>query len=191
MLVIHYLDAVNWALDALPESALGTGGRSAYTDPELYGNIYDHFEASLTYPNGQRVHAMCRNWPGDARHAEYVLGTAGSAELGSEVRSENGATYNFRREHGRNEPPPYVQEHRDLIASIRAGRPLNEAQQLVEATLATMLIREAAYSGKEVTRDFLLEKSQRMLGPDMPPDALQFDHYEIGPVPVPGEYELS
>ena len=70
-------DAVNWALGAQPQSAFGSGGRQVYTDPELFGNIFDHFECRFTYADGQRVHAMCRNWPGDAKHSEMVVGTAG------------------------------------------------------------------------------------------------------------------
>jgi predicted dehydrogenase len=190
VLVIHYVDAVNWALGAEPVSAFGSGGRQVYTDPELFGNIYDHFECRYTYADGQRVHAMCRNWPGDARHAELVVGTEGSADLGSWVKRGE-QVYDYRKETGGDDPSPYTLEHRDLIASIRNGTPLNEAKQLADSTLATIMMREAAYSGREVKRDWLLKESKRVWGPDVPPDELEFGEREVEPVAAPGEWELG
>jgi hypothetical protein len=84
-----------------------------------------------------------------------------------------------------------VLEHQNLIASIRAGTPLNEARQLADSTLATMMMREAAYSGREVKRDWLLNESQRVWGPDVPPDELEFGDREVEPVARPGEWELE
>lgn len=189
IILIHYIDTVMWALGAQPVAALGTGGRQVYTDPQLYGNIFDHFECRFTCDGTKRIHAMCRNWPGDARHSEMVLGAAGSAELGRTVRSGE-RVYDFAKEHGGEEPSPYILEHRDMIASIREGRPLNELKQLAEASLATIMMREAAYSGREVTRDFLMNESKRILGPDCPPHAIEFGDREVEPVAVPGNYEL-
>ena len=35
-------------------------------------------------------------------------------------------------------PNPYVEEHRDLIASIKAGKPLNEGRQVAESCLTAI-----------------------------------------------------
>ncbi len=45
----------------------------------------------------------------------------------------------------------YVQEHTDLIASIRAGKPLNELKQVAESTLTAIIGRMSAYTGKTLT----------------------------------------
>ena len=45
---------------------------------------------------------------------------------------------------------PYMLEHRDLIASIRAGKPLNEAKQTAESAMTAVMGRMAAYSGQLV-----------------------------------------
>ncbi len=190
VLVIHYVDTVNWALDAQPTSAFGSGGRQVYTDPELYGNIFDHFECRFSYADGKRVHAMCRNWPGDARHAERVTGTGGSSDLGKWVRSGE-EVYDYGKENGGSQPSSYVLEHRNLIESVREGKPINEARQLADSTLATMMMREAAYSGREVKRDWLLNESQRIWGPGVPPHELEFTDREVEPVARPGEWELE
>ena len=137
---------------------------------------------------------MCRNWPGDARHSEYVLGTSGHAHLGRLVRTGDekwGGIYEYAKANPGEEPSPYTLEHRDMIASIRSGSPLNEMQQLAESSLAMIMMREAAYSGREVTRDFLLKESKRVLGPEVPPDQLEFGPREVEPVAVPGKYELG
>ena len=43
----------------------------------------------------------------------------------------------------------YVQEHTDLIASIRAGKPLNELKQVAESSLTAVMGR---MSGDELSR---------------------------------------
>ncbi|MCA9722805.1 MAG: gfo/Idh/MocA family oxidoreductase, partial [Gemmatimonadetes bacterium] len=50
---------------------------------------------------------------------------------------------------------PYVEEHRDLVASIRAGTPLNEGRRIAESTLTAILGREACYTGQVVSWDEL------------------------------------
>lgn len=42
---------------------------------------------------------------------------------------------------------PYVQEHADLIRSLREGKPLNGAKGIAEATLAAIMGRISAYTG--------------------------------------------
>ncbi len=44
---------------------------------------------------------------------------------------------------------PYVQEHTDLIDSIRAGKPLNELKNVAESTLTAIMGRMSAYTGKQ------------------------------------------
>jgi len=80
---------------------------------------------------------------------------------------------------------PYQQEHQDLIASIRAGKPLNEAKAVAESTLTGIMGRESAYSGRSVTWDEILNTPRR-LGPET---------YEMGSLPfpevaIPGQYKL-
>ena len=70
---------------------------------------------------------------------------------------------------------PFVQEHTDLIASIRAGDPLNEGTRVAESTLSAIMGREVAYTGQEVAWDDLMS-SPLSLGPES---------YELGPLPVP------
>ena len=55
---------------------------------------------------------------------------------------------------------PYVQEHVDLIRSIREGKPLNEADAVGTSTLTGIMGRIAAYTGQLVRWKDLAENTQ-------------------------------
>ena len=61
-----------------------------------------------------------------------------------------------RRRRGRVDP--YLQEHTDLIESIRKGEPLNELKTVAESTLTAIMGRESAYTGKVVTWDDIAQR---------------------------------
>ena len=170
---IHNIDVANWVVGAHPLKATGVGGRQQRTDPR-YGHIFDHFAVDFEYPNGVHVLSMCRQIEGAANHiGEQFVGSAGNATPSGTI--EAGAkSFKFSPP----TPPvnPYVQEHTDLVASIRAARPLNELQQVAESTLSAIMAREAAYTGQVVTWDELLNAPQSITPPTV----------AFGPLPVPG-----
>lgn len=59
----------------------------------------------------------------------------------------------------------YKQEHKDLIDSIRAGKPIVELRQMADSSLVGVLGRLAAYTGQKVTWKFVAEESQLDLFP--------------------------
>ena len=59
----------------------------------------------------------------------------------------------------------YKQEHKDLVDSIRAGKPIVELKQLADSSLVAVMGRMAAYSGQKVTWKFVTEESQLDLFP--------------------------
>jgi len=61
----------------------------------------------------------------------------------------------------------YQQEHKDLVDSIRADRPIVELRQTADSSLAAVLGRVAAYTGQRVTFEFLARQSKLDL---FPPD---------------------
>ncbi|MEM8736639.1 MAG: gfo/Idh/MocA family oxidoreductase, partial [Planctomycetota bacterium] len=60
----------------------------------------------------------------------------------------------------------YQQEHKDLVDSIREGKPIVELRQTAESSLTAVMGRMAAYTGKRVTWDFVTEKSTLSLFPE-------------------------
>jgi predicted dehydrogenase len=180
---VHNLDVVNWAMGSHPEKALGFGGRQQRVDPK-FGNIYDHFAVEYVYPNGAHVLSMCRQIDGTShRVSEHLIGTRGTVETNSStgmIEGENPFTYD-----GPN-PNPYVQEHADLIASIRNGTPLNEARQVAESTMTAILGRMSAYTGRELKWSWAMNASKL----DLTPPAYAFGDLPVRPVAIPGQTQL-
>ena len=83
---------------------------------------------------------------------------------------------------GKNIGHAYVQEHADLIESIRAGKPLNESKQVAESTLTAIMGREAAYTGKAITWDQIMNSEL-----DLSPSKYEFGDLAVRPVPMPGK----
>ncbi|HWV99673.1 MAG TPA: Gfo/Idh/MocA family oxidoreductase [Candidatus Acidoferrum sp.] len=180
---VHNLDVINWALNAHPIKALALGGRQARPN-QNYGHIYDHFAVEFEYANGARMFSQCRQMNGcEGKVEEGIVGTKGSSNCKDWIRgADKQLVWRFRAQ----DVNPYQQEHQDLIDSIRAGKPLNEAEAVAESTLTGIMGRESAYSGRSVEWDEVMNAKTR-LGPEK---------YELGSLPfpevaVPGQYKLT
>jgi predicted dehydrogenase len=179
---IHNLDVANWALNAHPVKCLALGGRQVRTAPQ-YGHVYDHFAVEYEYPNGARIQSFCRQIDGtDARVSERIVGTKGTSDPNANIKDEKGK--NIYRWQG-NYTDPYVQEHINLIASIRAGKPLNEANRVAESTLTAIMGRMSAYTGREVSWDKALNSQEVLM-----PAEVAFGPRPVAPVAVPGQTPL-
>ncbi|HEY6548795.1 MAG TPA: Gfo/Idh/MocA family oxidoreductase, partial [Vicinamibacteria bacterium] len=130
---VHNIDVVNWAMGTHPQSAYGMGGRQVRTDP-AYGHIFDHFAIDYEYENGVHLMSQCRQIDGcDKSIMEALAGTKGRVELNDDVKRWRITGPNAWKFDGEANLP-YRQEHTDLIASIRAGSPLNELKNVAEST---------------------------------------------------------
>jgi predicted dehydrogenase len=173
---VHNLDVINWALKSHPVKCLAMGGRQVRTDP-AYGHIYDHFTVEYEYPNGVRMMSMCRQTDGCANNvSERVVGTKGSSNCSGIIDGAN--KWKFEGE----APSPYVQEHTDLITSIREGKPLNEARQIAHSSLTAIMGRMSAYTGQEITWEQALHSEENLM-----PEKLEFGPLPVAPVAVPGK----
>jgi hypothetical protein len=74
------------------------------------------------------------------------------------------------------------QEHKDLIAGIRSGNPLNEGQRIAESTLTAIAARIAAYTGRTFTWDWLLNGCKQSLVP--PPEKWKAGPGVFEPIPT-------
>ena len=79
-----------------------------------------------------------------------------------------------------------MQEHTDLIASIRAGKPLNELKNVAESTLTAIMGRMSAYTGKAVTWEQALKSKETWA-----PKQMAFGKVPVPPVPMPGTSPLT
>jgi hypothetical protein len=107
--------------------------------------------------------------------AEHIEGAKGRAHLSP-------GQYNFEgsglgRLRVRDERNPYVQEHIDLLTSIRDGKPVNELKQVAESTLMAIMGRMSAFTGKQVSWDQALNSGldtfpKELKWGDMPPPVI-------------------
>jgi predicted dehydrogenase len=179
---VHNIDVANWVLGAHPIRAVGVGGRQFRTQPR-FGHIFDHFAIDFEYPNGVRVMSMCRQIQGTrGRVGEHFIGTKGRSNThAGEILGSSPWKFDMTQK----PTPAMQQEHTDLVASIRAGKPINELKQIAESTLSAILGREAAYTGQELTWDEVMTAQQNLMPPDV-----GFVPMEVPPVPMPGRTKL-
>ena len=174
---IHGIDTMNWVLgDKPPLSCFASGGRQVRTDPS-YGNIYDHFSVVYEYPDDVRGYHNCRHWTGvDHRVKDYVLGAEGVCDVFA-PRLSGKTKWSYRGA----KTDMYQNEHDELFASIRAGKPINNMESAARSTLLAIMGRMAAYTGDNITWDMAMN-SQESLGPA----EYSWGDVPIRPVPKPG-----
>ena len=175
---IHNVDALNWAFKAHPVRAIGTGGRQVRTAPE-FGHIYDHFSIVYEYPDDAFATMMCRQQNGtDKKVANEFTGAIGTAYVLPDyvIKGPNPWKYDLAEPNDM-----YVQEHTDLIAAIRAGKPYNELRSVTESSLTAIMGRMSAYTGKTITWEQALNAPENLM-----PAQLAWGPMETPPVAMPG-----
>jgi len=170
----HNIDFMNWLMGAHPVKVVASGGAAWRPREELYGNIYDHMSSDFTYPNGVHLSSHCRQYP------KGVYSNVSDMIVGAKGRSDG-------MDMGEKGINPYVQEHINMIRSIRGDGPyLNYSQPIAESTLTAIMARESAYSGQEITWDQIMNSQL-----DLMPKAFGYDvKMAPAPLPVPGLYKF-
>jgi predicted dehydrogenase len=185
---IHLIDICNWMLCAHPLKALGTGGRRVKEDPGDCWDHFDvtytypnnvHLNLN-TYQAGKALSDVAIRmfgakgvaemhyegvvgiygdepweWEGSVGSASPRPGHANIYAVGNEDPSKR-ATGIF---HGALENADPEKE-KIFIDSITSGKFHNQVAIGADSTLSTILGRQAAYSGREITWDELLASNQ-------------------------------
>ncbi|MFZ0471947.1 MAG: Gfo/Idh/MocA family oxidoreductase [Bacteroidales bacterium] len=186
---VHNIDVISWFTGKRPVSAVSFGSRQRRPT----GDQYDFFSTDFVYEGGIHVHSMCRQINGcESNVSEWIQGTKGTSNCQNTVWDKAGTQlwkydgYKLDEAGKMTEDlaiSPYDQEHIDFVTAIRTGKPLNEAEFVAYSTMAGIMGRVSAYTGKLVTWDEMMN-SELKLGPKV---------YAMGPVdvpktvPVPGE----
>jgi myo-inositol 2-dehydrogenase/D-chiro-inositol 1-dehydrogenase len=160
---IHSIDKMLWTMkDVAPLTAVAHGGRQVRTDKK-FGNVFDHFAVEYRWEDGTPGYHYSRQidrcWNSVA---DRVFGTKGvydgeSAGRMHTIRGEN--RWRWRADE-KNKNDGYQTEHDELMASIRAGNPLNTSDRFIKATAMGIMGRMAAYTGKEVTWDQVINSKE-------------------------------
>ena len=154
---VHNIDVFCWFSHLKPVSAIGMGSQLR----RLTGDIYDNFSIDFEFEGGIHVHTMARQIDNcHGRVAEIIQGTKGSwnsLDGKFTIRDLDGnIVWQYdedaaKKQHSQHDP--YVLEHVDLINHIRSGKVVNEAETLAISSMAGIMARESAYTGKMTTWD--------------------------------------
>lgn len=184
---VHNIDVINWFTGKFPLSAVSFGSRHR----RVTGDQYDNFSTDFVYEGDVHVHSMCRQINDCANSvSEYIRGTEGYSNCRNTIYNPDGSVaweYSYPVDEsgettGRVKVSPYDQEHIHLVTAIRTNKPVVEAETTAKSTLAAIMARISAYTGKETTWEEMMQ-SDLTLGPEkieMGPVGMEFT------VPVPG-----
>lgn len=162
---VHNIDAMNWVMGGNPETAYGGGGR--FTRPDD-SEMWDSMCIDYVYPGNKLLSFMCRQLPdSDSDNGSVIHGTEGTCYIPamsgtSKIVNRAGETIWSLKG---SIDDAYRQEHKDLVDSIRAGKPIVELKQTADSSLTAVMGRLAAYTGKKVTWDFVTNESKLDLWP--------------------------
>ncbi len=171
---IHSLDKMAWAMkNEYPVRAVGMGGRQVRTAPD-FGHIFDHHAVVYEYANGVKLFHSCRQQTGCANDtSDHVMGTLGTCDVMKHTIKGKSA---WRHQRDQNvSDDMYQNEHNELFASIRSGKPINDTDWMTKSSLMAIMGRMATYTGQVITWDRLLASQEDLTPP----------RYEFGPMPTP------
>ena len=181
---VHDLDMVAWALGEYPTECIATGGRESR--PEEFGNIFDHFAATYTFPSGATFTGTTRHQNGcESQYYNRVTGTRGVADLLKFTAKGHDGSKLYRGK--RDTVPMHQAEHDRMFEALREGRRIDNTEYMVQSTLMGILGREAAYTGKILTTEELLASDLSLQPSDISMDATP----PPTPVAVPGVTSLQ
>jgi predicted dehydrogenase len=193
---VHSLDKMAWAMqNEYPVRAVGSGGRQVRTDPK-YGHIFDHHTVVYEYANGVKLFAACRQQNGCAQDvSDHIMGTKGVCHIETS-RPARGILVSppsrkpFWQSVASKARPPkddmYQNEHDELFASIRSGKPINNGEWMAKSSLMAIMGRMATYTGQVITWDMALNSKE-----DLTPSAYEFGPLAVAPVAQPGVTKFS
>jgi len=182
---IHSLDKMAWAMkDEYPIKASGLGGRQVRTGKE-YGHIFDHHAVVFEYKNGVKLFSYCRQQNNtDVEVNDYLYGTLGVCTVQQHKITGKNAWQHPRA--AKKDDNMYQNEHNELFAGIRNGKPINNGDYMCNSTLMAIMGRMATYTGKNVTWEQVANSKQ-----DLSPKEYKFGDLATPPVPMPGVTKLS
>ncbi len=175
----HSIDKIAWAMNGvLPLKAVATGGRQF---PNNEGNIFDHIDVFYEFPDGVRAFMAQRQIVGCySDNSDYLMGSDGMGN----IKGWNDPVITGKESWRYSGPKcdMYQVEHDELFASIRKGQPINDGIWMAHSTLMALMGRTAAYTGKEVTWDEIMNSQEKFV-----PDNLTWNmDLPIRPMAMPG-----
>lgn len=197
---VHSVDKMSWAFkDVPPVKCTALGGRQQRVGPE-FGDVYDHYGVMYEFPNGGRGFIFARQQGGCSNeNNDYIVGVIGTGQVSGfkplhVLDRADGERWYYEKNGGPGGTAGpknlmYVQEHKELIESIRAGKPVNMGQQLAHSSLLAIMGRTSAYTGRTITWEEIVNSKEDLAPFDV--DKATMDTAVPKPeVKMPGRYKL-
>ena len=189
---VHNIDVFTWFSHLKPKFVIGMGSRAQ----RWFGNIYDNFSADIEYEGGVHLHAMARQIDNcHNRTAEIIQGSKGSwSSLDNQfiIRDLDGnIVWQFDREAERDlfeQLDPYTLEHVNFINHIRQEKVLNIAEITAISSMAGVMARESAYTGKGITWEEMTNSDLDLMPKEL--KLANVDMTEYRKIPLPGTSPL-
>ncbi len=179
---VHSVDKLCWAMkDVPPVAAVAVGGRQI---PAEGGNIFDHFGVAYEFEGSIICHMASRQIPGcHGETNDIIAGTKGRLLIGKmgggEPLIEGAKRWRWKGQ----KKDMYQAEHDVLFEAVRNGSVVNDGDRMMNSTLVAILGRSAAYTGKRITWQELLDSNHDLA----PEEKLAWgDSFDPGPLPLPG-----
>lgn len=180
---VHFLDVCAWVMkNEYPVKAVGMGGRQVRTGPE-FGNIYDHHSVVYEFANGAKFFSLCRQQAGCKNDmSAYVMGTKGTGTINENkdgLKLQGAQKWQYAGKHEN----MYQQEHNELFAGIRSGKPINNGEYMCKSTLLAIMGRMATYTGQLITWEMAMNSKE-----DLSPTKYAWDAAPpASPIALPGQ----
>ena len=180
----HSVDKVAWGMkDLSPLKAVAVGGRGT---PNNQGGIFDHMFVVYEFPDDVRAFVGQRQVGNTyTDNSDYLMGATGVGKIQgwSAVYIKGANEWRYRGP----KTDMYQNEHNELFASIRSGKPINDGEWMAHSTLMAIMGRMAGYTGQEITWEQAMNSQQKLV-----PDPLDWKmKLDFPPVPMPGVTTIS
>ena len=179
----HSVDKVAWCMkDQPPLKAVAVGGRQT---PNHQGNIFDHMFVVYEFPDDVRAFVGQRQ-VGNTHtdNSDYLMGSAGFGKIQGWTGVFIKGKENWRYKGPKSDM--YQNEHDELFASIRSGKPINDGDWMTHSTLMGIMGRMAAYTGQEITWEQAMNSQEKIV-----PDQLDWKmKLDFPPMAMPGVTKL-
>ena len=184
---VHNVDVFTWFSHLKPKFVIGMGSQLR----RITGDIYDNFSADIEYEGGVHVHLMARQIDNcHGRVAEIIQGTKGSWNSLNDgftiLDLDGNVVWQYDKEAAKEQftqNDPYVLEHIDLVNHIRSGKVVNHAETTAISSMACIMARESAYTGKAYTWDEMTQSDLSLM-----PEELHLGNVDMSKFvpPLPG-----
>ena len=183
---VHNIDVFLWMSGYKVAKATGFGSRQR----RITGDQYDNFSVDFEMENGVHLHSMCRQIDGCSNAVgEIIYGTKGVySSFDNTIKDLKGnVLWKYDDEAAKAEfkqHNPYVLEHVDWVNHIRKGTMHDEATECAISSLAGVMGRESAYTGRTITWDEMSKADLDLMPEKLELGAMDMTAYQVA---VPGK----